>query len=171
MLTGWLTQARWSVLGQQPLGKRGTTAGRSGHRAIHRNCRWLPLWASGLGRRKPAQWSSRLPTRLPRALWALAHEALSRRGRASPSGPAGSHCRQVRAGLVLTGRATRVPQAAVTSSIQRTVTVNLAGPISWSSLARPARTHPANVPDKDEVLARVSGLWICDLRSGLLSPG
>src|SRR5215213_5308420 len=39
---------------------------------------------------------------------------------------------------VLVGRATHVPQAAVTSGIQRTVTVNLAGPISWSSLARPA---------------------------------
>ena len=38
------------------------------------------------------------------------------------------------------------------SRSQRTATVNLAGPISWSSLARPARTHPANMPDKEEAL-------------------
>jgi hypothetical protein len=31
MLTGWLTQARWSVLGPQPTGEPRTTAGRSGH--------------------------------------------------------------------------------------------------------------------------------------------
>jgi hypothetical protein len=31
MLTGWLTQACWSVLGPQPTGEPRTTAGRSGH--------------------------------------------------------------------------------------------------------------------------------------------
>jgi ketosteroid isomerase-like protein len=31
MRTGWLTQARWSVLGPQPTGEPRTTAGRSGH--------------------------------------------------------------------------------------------------------------------------------------------
>jgi hypothetical protein len=54
MLTGWLTQARWSVLGRQPARKRGTTAGRTGHRAIHRNCRWLlhGLLTSDVGSRR-----------------------------------------------------------------------------------------------------------------------
>jgi hypothetical protein len=47
MPTGWLTQARWTGLGRQPTGRRGTLAGRSGHRAIHRNCRLLPPWAAG----------------------------------------------------------------------------------------------------------------------------
>jgi hypothetical protein len=54
-----------------------------------------------------------------------------------------------RAGL--TGRVIRVPHRRVNPGPQRTAKVNLAGPTSWSSLARPARTHPANVPDKDEV--------------------
>jgi hypothetical protein len=31
MLTGWLTQAHWSVLGPQPTGEPLTTADRSGH--------------------------------------------------------------------------------------------------------------------------------------------
>ena len=68
--------------------------------------------------------------------------------------------RQVsRPGLI--GRAIRVPHPTVNPGPQRTATVNLAGPISWSSLARPARTHPAIMPDKDEVpgssLARADG--------------
>jgi hypothetical protein len=42
-------------------------------------------------------WSSSLPTRLPRALRALAHEAVGHQGRASPSRRAGSRRRQVRA--------------------------------------------------------------------------
>src|SRR5215217_3614492 len=38
----------------------------------------------------------------------------------------------------LTGRAIRVPHRRVNPGLQRTATVNLAGPISWMSLARPA---------------------------------
>ena len=36
--------------------------------------------------------------------------------------------------VVLAGRATRVPQAAVTSGIQRTVTVTQTGPIGWAHI-------------------------------------
>jgi hypothetical protein len=38
----------------------------------------------------------------------------------------------VRSLVVLAGRATRVPQAAVTSGIQRTVTVNSRRPLDWA---------------------------------------
>jgi hypothetical protein len=72
------------------------------------------LLVPDLGRRTRAKWNSSLPTRLPRALRALAHEAADHRGRPhppaelEPSPPGASF-------VVLAGRATRVPQAAVTS--------------------------------------------------------
>src|SRR4029450_9082284 len=58
----------------------------------------------------------------------------------------------------LTGRAIRVPHRRVNPGPQRTATVNLADPISWRSLARPARTHPANMPVQDEATGSRSAL-------------
>jgi hypothetical protein len=68
------------------------------------------------------------PTCLPRALRTLAHEA-GYRGRTPPSGRAGSRHRHLRAIVVLAGRAIHLPQAAVTSGIQRTITVTHRGPL------------------------------------------
>jgi hypothetical protein len=62
--------------------------------------------------------------------WALTNEAIVTSGgphppvELEPSPPGASV-------VVLAGRATRVPQAAGTSGIQRTVTVTPKGPLSW----------------------------------------
>jgi hypothetical protein len=86
------------------------TAGHCGHR---------PLTSAG----RQATWSSSLPTRLPRALRALAHEAVDHRGLASPLWAGWEVLPPGASTVVLAGRATHVPQAAVTSGNQRTVTV------------------------------------------------
>ena len=78
----------------------------------------------------------------------LANEAGGPHGRASPFGQAGDRRRHASSCIVLTGHAIRVPHRRVNPGPQRTATVNLTGPISWPSLARPARTHPANMPDE-----------------------
>ena len=64
---------------------------------------WTPLqtWT---------QHSDHAPLPRPAApLWRLANEASARRGRASPSGPAGDHRRQAWSSVVLAGRALDVP--------------------------------------------------------------
>jgi hypothetical protein len=66
----------------------------------------------------------------------------------------------------MTDRAIPVPHRRVNPGQQRTATVNVAGPISWSSLARPARTHPANMPDKEEVPGSSPGVRMATTRGG-----
>jgi hypothetical protein len=55
--------------------------------------------------------------------------------------------------LALIGRATRVQHQADKPSVERTTTVTDMSPMIWSPNALAARTHPADVPDRDEVCA------------------
>ena len=64
--------------------------------------------------------------------------------RRTPSGPASGWT--ARAAV----RATRVPYRRVNHGIERTTTVTAIRLLSWPCHAPPARTHPANMPDKDE---------------------
>jgi hypothetical protein len=81
-------------------------------------------------------------------------------------GRAGSRRRHVRIVVVLTGRATRVPQAAVAGGMQRSATVTRRGPMAWAqrsdlgwgrkpklhgmqgvkALCRPCPARPADLP-------------------------
>jgi hypothetical protein len=69
---------------------------------------------------------------LPRALRALAHGVVGHRRTGLTLRPTWqpSPARGMAAGL--TGRATCVPEAAVTSGIQRTTTVTRRGPLGWA---------------------------------------
>jgi hypothetical protein len=81
-------------------------------------------------RERPGEVEGLVPE-LPRALRALAlgtvitEDAPHPVAELKPSRPGGSV-------VVLSGRATRVPQAAVASGIQRTITVTRTGPLGWA---------------------------------------
>jgi hypothetical protein len=80
--------------------------------------------------RAPQASATRRDWKSCRAAFAACQRGSRHRGRASPSGRAGSRC--LREVVVLAGRATRVPQAAGTSGIQRIVTVTRRRPLGWA---------------------------------------
>ena len=72
MLTGWLTQARWSVLGPQPTGEPRTTAGKSGHPTSVRTAgsfSYRPLTSNG--GEGCSEFESHLPLRCSGPSWAV----------------------------------------------------------------------------------------------------
>jgi hypothetical protein len=97
----------WSVLGPQRTGEPRTTAVRSGHRTIVGTARSLRLDPSDLARRRRALWSSSLPTRLREPSASCLRDG-GPRGRAFPSGRAGSRHQQVEPSPLSPGRATHV---------------------------------------------------------------
>jgi hypothetical protein len=83
-------------------------------------------------------WTSSSPTlpgrRQPSGLLATMKRSP---GQASPSGSAGEPSPPGASIVVLAGRATRVPQAAVASGIQRTITVNSRRPVGRAHIPDP----------------------------------
>jgi hypothetical protein len=67
------------------------------------------------------------------------------RGRPLPSAPAGEPLPLGGSTVVLTGRATHVPQVAVTGGTQRTTTVTPGGPLRWARAADLDREHGATL--------------------------
>jgi hypothetical protein len=91
--------AAWSALGPYRSGNHGSLAGTSGHARHGRIAGETPIGAPISHAREGVQWSSSLPNQLPRAHPGSCPRGAAYRGRASPCGRAGSHRRQVGAGL------------------------------------------------------------------------
>jgi hypothetical protein len=124
------TGTRRSVLGPHRAGERRTTAGTGGHRTLAETAgcsTYRPLtsdggdWRSGVRVSPPG---CREPSGLLPTAWWVTDE------RASPCGRAGSRHPPGETAAGLTGRATRVPEAAVTSGMKRTTTVTRRGPLA-----------------------------------------
>jgi hypothetical protein len=87
---------------------------------------------------------------------------LTQQPRVEPAAPYGGR-------VILAGRATRVPQAAVTNGIQWTTTVTPIGPLGWASASDLASWRSPKLHGmKGSSLRRVNGhLYVPGLRAAL----
>jgi hypothetical protein len=76
MRTGWLSHARWSVLGRQLAGTRDSS-GQERSPSDSSELQVASPWASSRGRRKPGQWSSSLAPGCRESFRALARESVA----------------------------------------------------------------------------------------------
>jgi hypothetical protein len=126
---------------------RGTAAGRSGHRAIHRSCRWLPqgLLAADVGSRGSGVRVSHPAAASPSGLLPANRWPPKTGLTVGPAGAVAARCEHCRSRQPCHP----LPNAAVTSGNQRTVTVS-----SRRALGRhpPARSRRADTQLTDGLL-------------------